>query len=93
MAVVRKNADGKTEMVTKTGATSQGALMGGFWGMLIGLLFIIPVAGLIIGGLMGAVMGTMGGWGISNEFRQRGQNQGHARIRIRTLGAEERPHA
>ena len=36
---------GKTQMVTKTGATSSGALMGGFWGMLIGLLFIIPVAG------------------------------------------------
>lgn len=73
-AVVSKDMNGKTEMVTKTGATSAGALMGGFWGMLIGLLFIIPVAGLIIGGLMGAVMGTMGGWGVKDEFRQRAQD-------------------
>ena len=73
-AVVVKDATGKTEMATKTGATSQGALMGGFWGMLIGLLFIIPVAGLLIGGLMGAVMGTMAGWGVKDEFRQRAQD-------------------
>lgn len=73
-AVVAKDANGKTEMVTKTGATSSGALMGGFWGMLIGLLFLIPVGGLIIGGLMGAVMGTMGGWGVKDEFRQRAQD-------------------
>jgi uncharacterized membrane protein len=73
-AVVTKDAAGKTQMVTKTGATSSGALMGGFWGMLIGLLFIIPVAGLIIGGLMGAVMGTMAGWGVKDEFRQRAQD-------------------
>lgn len=70
-AVVKKTADGKVEMVTKTGATSAGAAMGGFWGMLFGLIFLIPVGGLIIGGIMGAVMGTISGWGVKDEFRQR----------------------
>ena len=53
-AVVKKSEDGKVEMVTKTGATSAGAAMGGFWGMLFGLIFLIPVAGLVFGGIMGA---------------------------------------
>jgi uncharacterized membrane protein len=70
-AVVKKTEDGKVEMVTKTGATSAGAAMGGFWGMLFGLLFLVPVGGLIIGGLIGGLMGTMSGWGVKDDFRKR----------------------
>ncbi len=47
-AVVHKTDDGKVEMVTKTGATSSGVAMGGFWGMLFGLLFLVPVGGWIV---------------------------------------------
>ena len=68
-AVVRRTPEGKVEMVTKTGATSAGAAMGGFWGLLFGLLFLIPGGGLVSGGLMGGLMGTMSGWGIRDEFR------------------------
>ena len=70
-AVVQKTDDGKVEMVTKTGATSAGAAMGGFWGMLFGLIFLVPVGGLIIGGLIGGLMGTIQGWGVKDEFRER----------------------
>ena len=73
-AVVAKDVDGKTRMMTRTGATSSGALTGGLFGLLFGLLFLIPVGGLIIGGLMGAAIGTMGGWGGRDEFRQRAQD-------------------
>jgi uncharacterized membrane protein len=73
-AVVAKDADGKAKMMTKTGATSSGAMMGGFFGLLFGLLFLIPVGGLILGGIMGAVIGTMTGWGIKDDFRQRAQD-------------------
>ncbi len=38
------------------------------WGMIFGLLFLIPVAGLVIGGVMGALMGKMGDTGIKQEF-------------------------
>ena len=67
-AVVHKTTDGKVEMVTKTGATSSGVAMGGFWGLLFGLLFLVPVGGWIIGGLIGGLMGTMKGWGVKDEF-------------------------
>jgi uncharacterized membrane protein len=70
-AVVRRTPEGKVEMVARTGATSAGAAMGGFWGLLFGLLFLVPVGGLIIGGLMGSLVGTMSGWGITDEFRSR----------------------
>lgn len=70
-AVVHKTTDGKVEMVTKTGATSQGVAMGGFWGLLFGLLFLVPVGGWIIGGIIGGLMATMKGWGVNDEFRSR----------------------
>jgi uncharacterized membrane protein len=70
-AVVKKTEDGKVEMVTKTGATSAGAAMGGFWGMLFGLIFLVPIGGLIIGGIMGGLMGTLSGWGVKDDFRKR----------------------
>ena len=73
-AVVVKHADGETKMVTKTGATSSGALMGGFLGLLFGLLFLFPIGGFILGGIWGALMGTMRGWGIRDDFRQRTQD-------------------
>ena len=73
-AVVVKHADGQTKMVTKTGATSSGALMGGFLGLLFGLLFLFPIGGFILGGIWGALMGTMRGWGIRDDFRQRAQD-------------------
>ncbi len=70
-AVMRKSTDGKVEMVTKTGATSQGFASGGFWGLLFGLLFMVPVGGWIVGGLIGGLIGTMKGYGISDEFRSK----------------------
>ena len=83
-AVVAKDAEGKARMVTKTGATSSGAMMGGFFGLLFGLLFLIPVGGMILGGILGAVMGTMTGWGIKDDFRAAGPGRseaGHGRAR------------
>jgi len=70
-AVVVKHPDGQTKMVTRTGATSSGALMGGFVGLIFGMLFLFPVGGLILGGIWGALMGTMSGWGIPQATGRR----------------------
>jgi uncharacterized membrane protein len=67
-AVVVADADGKLKMGTPTHATGAGAASGALWGMIFGLLFLIPVAGLVIGGAMGAVFGKLGDLGIKREY-------------------------
>jgi len=45
-----------------------GALGGGFWGLLFGLIFFVPILGLAIGAGIGALAGSMRDVGISDEF-------------------------
>jgi len=73
-AVVTKDAAGKTKTVTKTGTVGASALVGGFFGLLFGLLFFVPVGGLVFGGIEGALFGELGGLGIKDEFRRRAQD-------------------
>jgi uncharacterized membrane protein len=49
-------------------ATGIGALGGGFWGLLFGLIFFVPILGLAIGAGMGALAGSMRDVGISEDF-------------------------
>jgi len=73
-AVVTKDADGKTKTKPLTEAIGGGALAGSFFGLLVGILFLVPVAGVIFGGVLGALEGTLVGWGINKEFRERAQD-------------------
>lgn len=67
-AVVVADAEGKLTMASPTHATGAGAASGALWGMIFGLLFLIPVAGLVLGGAMGALFGKMGDLGIKREY-------------------------
>src|SRR5690348_4433964 len=58
----------KTDQLSKTATTGEGALMGAFWGMLFGLLFFIPFFGLAVGAAMGALMGHFSNYGIDQNF-------------------------
>ena len=49
-------------------AKKAGALGGGFWGLLFGLIFFVPILGLAIGAGMGALFGSMSDVGISDSF-------------------------
>jgi uncharacterized membrane protein len=73
-AVVKRDVDGRLKVQTPTGSTEAGAAGGMMWGALIGLLFFMPLGGLVVGGLMGAVMGKMADIGIKDEFRARVQD-------------------
>jgi len=73
-AVLTRGADGKINVETPTGAVGAGAATGALWGGLIGLLFFIPIGGLIVGGLLGALLGKAADMGIDDEFRQRVQD-------------------
>jgi uncharacterized membrane protein len=48
--------------------TAAGALTGGFWGALIGLIFLNPLVGAAIGAASGAVAGTLTDIGIDDNF-------------------------
>jgi len=73
-ATLTRDADGKIHVETPTGAVGAGAATGALWGGLLGLLFFVPIGGLIVGGLMGALMGKAADMGIDAEFRQKVQD-------------------
>ena len=53
--VVTKDAEGKTKLHQATNLTAAGAVGGGFWGMLIGMIFLNPLLGMAVGAGGGAV--------------------------------------
>lgn len=77
--VVVRDAEGKVQIkqainLTALGATS-GGLSGAFWGTLVGLLFLNPLAGMAIGAASGAGAGALSGrlmdYGVNDEFVQK----------------------
>jgi len=76
-AVIRRDRNGKLHVTTPAHhAVAWGTFSGLFWGVLIGLLFLFPLAPLVgvAGGIMGAALGAAGNLGIKDDFRQRVQD-------------------
>jgi uncharacterized membrane protein len=75
LALVTVDDDGKTHVHTPgpAGKVGWGAASGAVFGTLIGLIFFIPVAGLVIGGLFGALFAGLDKTGLNAEFRERVQ--------------------
>ena len=65
---VTKDSTGKVEMHQTVGLTGAGAVGGAFWGLLIGLLFFVPIAGMAVGAAAGALAGKMSDVGIDDNF-------------------------
>ena len=75
-AVIRRDKRGKLHVTTPTHhAAAWGALSGLFWGTVIGLLFLFPLAPIVgvAGGLMGAALGSASDLGIKDDFKRRVQ--------------------
>jgi len=74
--VVERDGAGKIHIKQAVNLTAVGATSGGAWGVLwgglVGLLFLNPLAGMAVGGLVGAGTGALSGslanYGISNDF-------------------------
>ena len=66
--VVVKNEQGKVKLHQAVNLTSAGAVSGGFWGSLIGLIFLNPLLGLAVGATAGAVSGALTDVGIDDNF-------------------------
>ena len=65
---VTKDAAGKIKLHQAVNLTAAGAASGGFWGTLIGLMFLNPLLGLAVGASAGAVSGALGDLGINDQF-------------------------
>ena len=63
-----KQADGHVKLNQLLNTTAAGALSGGFWGLLIGVLFLNPVLGVALGAASGAISGALSDYGINDEF-------------------------
>jgi uncharacterized membrane protein len=66
--VVTRDAKGKVQLHQAVSLAAAGAASGGFWGMLIGMLFLNPLAGFAIGAGTGALSGKLSDIGINDQF-------------------------
>jgi uncharacterized membrane protein len=66
--VAVRDKDGKVKLHQIHNLTAAGAITGGFWGTLIGLLFLSPILGAAIGAGAGAVGGALSDIGINDDF-------------------------
>jgi uncharacterized membrane protein len=66
--VAVKEANGKVKLHQSINLTAAGAVSGGFWGTLIGLIFLNPLLGLAVGASAGAVSGALSDVGINDDF-------------------------
>lgn len=66
--VVIKKQNGKIRLHQMYNLTASGAVGGGFWGVLIGLIFLNPLLGLVVGAGAGAVAGALSDVGINDNF-------------------------
>jgi len=65
--VVRKQ-DGQVKIKEEPRLTTIGALGGAFWGLLIGLIFLVPAAGFVVGTASGALAGHFAKYGITKDY-------------------------
>ena len=66
--VVTKDAKGKVKLHQAMNLTLAGATGGGFWGMLVGLLFLNPLLGFAVGAGAGAISGKLTDLGINDKM-------------------------
>ena len=67
-AIAVKQPDGSVRLNQLMSTTAAGAASGALWGTLIGLIFLVPIAGAALG----AASGALGGWltdvGVNDNF-------------------------
>ena len=66
--VAVKDAKGNIKLNQMINTAAAGAVGGAFWGTLIGLIFLMPLAGAALGAASGAVGGALTDVGINDKF-------------------------
>jgi len=66
--VVTRDAQGKVKLHQAVNLTAAGAVSGGFWGMLIGMIFLNPLLGMAVGAGAGAISGKLSDIGVDDKM-------------------------
>src|SRR5215469_2225284 len=66
--VVTRDRNGKTKLDQAVNLTSAGAIGGGFWGLLIGMIFLNPLLGMVVGAGAGALSGKLTDIGVNDQM-------------------------
>jgi len=66
--VVTRDKKGRTKLDQAVNLTSAGAVGGGFWGLLIGMIFLNPLLGAAIGAGAGALSGKLTDIGVNDQM-------------------------
>jgi uncharacterized membrane protein len=67
-AIAVKDDKGRIKLNQLLNTTAVGAVSGTFWGTLIGLIFLMPLAGAAIGAASGAIGGALSDVGINDKW-------------------------
>jgi uncharacterized membrane protein len=68
LAIKDQKGKVKVKQTLENAHSGSAALWGGFWGLLIGLLFLAPIFWGLVGALLGGLMGKATDLGIDNKF-------------------------
>lgn len=66
--IATKSEDGHVKLNQLINTTAVGAVSGGFWGTVIGALFLMPLIGTAIGAASGALSGALTDFGIEDKM-------------------------
>lgn len=66
--IATKRKNGRVKLNQIASPATSGALAGGFWGLLIGALFLSPHIGLLVGVASGGLAGALTDVGIDDDF-------------------------
>ena len=66
--VAVKKGDGTVKLHQSYSLPAAGAMGGGFWGLLIGTIFLNPLLGAAVGAAAGATAGALSDLGINDNF-------------------------
>ena len=67
-AVIARNEGDKIKLDQAISTTGAGAASGALWGGLLGLIFLMPIAGMAIGAASGAIGGKLTDIGVNDSF-------------------------
>jgi len=69
--VVVRDPNGKVKLRQMYNLTAAGAISGGFWGSLMGLIFLNPLFGMAVGAAAGALSGALSDVGLDDGFMKK----------------------